>query len=604
MTRLQIENYKSLETADINFHPRVTVLVGRNNSGKSNIIDALGFLHSLTSGNSQQAVADRGGFESIAFNHDPKRAVRLCIELDGVNQAGIVRRLNREGVPTENLVRLGSEGTWGLQYDIKFGDVWYQEIFGLRWGASSFPMAKGSFSANTYRMEVANFPVIVENLLSGGDLNHLEAGSTTGGMGFAPGFRSAGPANRHLEAFLNPLQEALRNLSVRVGPVRNPSLRSPISGQANLSEGGSNLADWADYLRSNEPQRFAEFVREFVTLVPEATGVTTPRLGGPSTTVSIAESWLPDVSGFDLSASSFGERNLLVILGFLLERRPAVVLSIEEPENSLHPQALRVLARTFWRFSERQQLLISTHSATVVSGFPVESVRLVSRDAAASTVAEIDVANVRLVVNELGVKPGDVYDEDAIAFVEGETDEAVFSTWFRMLQHLKEWSEYAAIRVQFVGVKGLTNIPFHLDARLLHARSVKPELFAITDGDVTDSPEKQEQWRMVQRGIGLPPERILKLENRHTIEDYLLLPEAIQRAFPSQFASIDEVREKIRTGSESGPPTKNLLAKLLETKGVRYNVRAASQIAHSLEVSEIQPFIKDLLLKVAVAGKG
>src|SRR6266705_1121826 len=109
MTRLQIENYKSLETADINFHPRVTVLVGRNNSGKSNIIDALGFLHSLTSGNSQQAVADRGGVESISFDHDPLPTVRRCIQRDGMTHAGIVKKLKRQGVPTETIARLGSE---------------------------------------------------------------------------------------------------------------------------------------------------------------------------------------------------------------------------------------------------------------------------------------------------------------------------------------------------------------------------------------------------------------------------------------------------------------------------------------------------------------
>src|SRR5437879_3520523 len=140
--RLRMENYKSVEQADIPLDSRVTVLVGRNNSGKSNLIDCLGFLHVLTSGSSEQAIAERGGFERIVYGGDSKRTIRLNVEFDGANHASLIRRLDRLGVPTENLKRLGDQGTWVIRYEVRLNGTWFEEAMELQWGSSRFPMAK------------------------------------------------------------------------------------------------------------------------------------------------------------------------------------------------------------------------------------------------------------------------------------------------------------------------------------------------------------------------------------------------------------------------------------------------------------------------------
>jgi putative ATP-dependent endonuclease of the OLD family len=44
VSRLFIENFRSIERLDLSFRPGVNILVGRNNAGKSNIIRALDVL--------------------------------------------------------------------------------------------------------------------------------------------------------------------------------------------------------------------------------------------------------------------------------------------------------------------------------------------------------------------------------------------------------------------------------------------------------------------------------------------------------------------------------------------------------------------------------
>ncbi len=64
ITRLQIENYKSLKSID--FAPAdFSVLVGPNGSGKSNFVDALDFLAKIYSHDLELAVAMKGGYENI-----------------------------------------------------------------------------------------------------------------------------------------------------------------------------------------------------------------------------------------------------------------------------------------------------------------------------------------------------------------------------------------------------------------------------------------------------------------------------------------------------------------------------------------------------------
>ena len=73
ITLLKVRNYKSLENVELPLGP-LHVLVGPNNSGKSNLFDVFQFLNDLAVIGGQ-AVLSRGGFSQIVWGGDVKRTI-------------------------------------------------------------------------------------------------------------------------------------------------------------------------------------------------------------------------------------------------------------------------------------------------------------------------------------------------------------------------------------------------------------------------------------------------------------------------------------------------------------------------------------------------
>src|SRR5260221_7232782 len=66
LRRVRIRGYKSIAFCDVTLEP-LTILVGRNASGKSNFLDALAFLRDLVKLGVNEAVKRHGGGEAIPF---------------------------------------------------------------------------------------------------------------------------------------------------------------------------------------------------------------------------------------------------------------------------------------------------------------------------------------------------------------------------------------------------------------------------------------------------------------------------------------------------------------------------------------------------------
>src|SRR5437879_13571349 len=79
LRRVRIRGYKSIAFCDVKLEP-LTILVGRNASGKSNFLDALAFLGDALQLNVSEAINRHGGFPAILCRS--VEASALSFEID------------------------------------------------------------------------------------------------------------------------------------------------------------------------------------------------------------------------------------------------------------------------------------------------------------------------------------------------------------------------------------------------------------------------------------------------------------------------------------------------------------------------------------------
>src|SRR5437762_10591430 len=84
LRRVRIRGYKSIAFCDVTLEP-LTILVGRNASGKSNFLDALAFLRDIVKLGVNEAVKKHGGSNAIPCRRAADRSVSVEIECNYVS---------------------------------------------------------------------------------------------------------------------------------------------------------------------------------------------------------------------------------------------------------------------------------------------------------------------------------------------------------------------------------------------------------------------------------------------------------------------------------------------------------------------------------------
>src|SRR3984885_12594506 len=103
LRRVRIRGYKSIAFCDVELNP-LTILVGRNASGKSNFLDALAFLRDSLEVGPAEAVKRRGGWQSIHCRSAAENSI--AIEVETLFQAGLPQERVDGGVATLTVLGL------------------------------------------------------------------------------------------------------------------------------------------------------------------------------------------------------------------------------------------------------------------------------------------------------------------------------------------------------------------------------------------------------------------------------------------------------------------------------------------------------------------
>lgn len=200
-----------------------------------------------------------------------------------------------------------------------------------------------------------------------------------------------------------------------------------------------------------------------------------------------------------LSRSGSGLKTVLLVLLNLLvvprieeKKRSQFVFAFEELENNLHPALLRRLFRYLEKYAvkERAEIFLTTHSSTALDCFGTsECAQIIhvahdGEEARATTVsAHFD----RLgVIAELGARPSDLLQANGVVWVEGPSDRVYLDRWIELCSdgELREGRDY---QCAFYGGSILARTQFAAPeeanpdwANLLR---VNPNVVVVCDGD-------------------------------------------------------------------------------------------------------------------------
>jgi len=375
VTRLVVRNFKSIAVCDVRLRP-LTVLVGRNGSGKSNFLDAIHFVADGLQTSLDHAIKSRGGIDEVrrrSTGHPRNFAIRVDFSL-----------------PDYQL------GTYAFEIAARSNGGF--AVKGERLGIVA---ANGRVIARYHREEdriVAKSVEVMPPVLE----DRLYLVNAAG----LPQFRGAYDAL---------IATGFYNLN----PDSMKEVQSTDAGDL-LHGDGSNIASVVARLATQQPEILQRITSYLRTIVPAIEKVERESLGPRETLVfSQAVEGAPHPWRFFAASMSDGTLRALGALVAVAQLGSDSVavrfVGIEEPETALHPAAAGALMDALREGSARTQVVVTSHSPDLLDQLDVErdALLVVTSKNGNSRITEADPASREAIRKHL-YSPGDLLRMDQL----------------------------------------------------------------------------------------------------------------------------------------------------------------------------------------------
>ncbi|MFN8361815.1 MAG: ATP-binding protein [Candidatus Kapaibacterium sp.] len=388
ITELKITNFRSLREVWLDNLQPVNLLIGPNNSGKSNILKALKFFSEFLGGN----MPGKEELQSLFF--------RVVQERDQIESAPIslqfLSNLHDEDTPIGYGAVLLSHHKNNAQYPdfaVVYGkskekpgrqpitDVESLDREFEHFAAYYFDEPETIVLPNTVFEKVVsegNYTAQVYEKYFG--TRNLKSGMPDPKTGF---YRT--PAQKQIFA-------PLENLKIyRPEPSKLLDLY-PIQNEQSVNEDAGNLVAFLQVMRNRYQYIFDRITNDLRRFVPEFTSISFDLVDEPPKDLrekynnkSLAKIGLTDKFGRIFWADSLSEGTLyfLSLLCIIHQPEPPKLLLLEEPEKGIHPRRIRETMDLIFELAAEKniQVILTTHSTAVVDTFAdiPEAVYIVER---------------------------------------------------------------------------------------------------------------------------------------------------------------------------------------------------------------------------------
>jgi predicted ATPase len=145
-----------------------------------------------------------------------------------------------------------------------------------------------------------------------------------------------------------------------------------------LSPSGDNLLSILKTMANSKSaitkNNYHEIISMMRQIIPNLTRIQVKNIGGLLWPLFDVKEVDGKVHQFNVSQISDGALRILGILVALYQPNPPDVVALEEPEQNVHPGFLGLIADSFRDFSNRAQLIITTHSPNLIDYFDIDNI--------------------------------------------------------------------------------------------------------------------------------------------------------------------------------------------------------------------------------------
>ena len=349
VTRMVVKNYRTLVDLDIALTP-LTVFVGKNATGKSNVIDVLRFVRDALVEGFDQALFKRGGIAALRYWFaDENEHVSIGLFFKGPEWSGqysfafASARRDEYEIKSEKL-------SLTIINDRQEKE---QEVF--------FEVVDG---------QLVRIPEKIDGILMRSS-SHPKAVSKT---------------SFYLSqlALVSPTMKAVRDFLANTSFYDFFPLHMRAPQQATqpvpLLENGSNLAATLREIQRKKKDYLITQALEVVVKGIEGYSVIPVGKHLVTKLHYAFQNGHSQKPPSDLSDESDGTIRVLAMLAALYQERYPSPLAIEEPEKAIYSRALALCGNVLQEGTLRYQVLLSTHSPDLIDHFPLDSFLVVEKE--------------------------------------------------------------------------------------------------------------------------------------------------------------------------------------------------------------------------------
>ena len=362
---IQIHNFKVFQNVKLENLGSMEVFLGENGAGKTTFFNIFGFMKACLTENVRSALQARGSYHEVR-SRDANGDIQLIFNFrppsDGLLytyklQIGINERIEPAVI-----------------YEALYADEEKTSIFIRK---STFIICNKSLkekSENITDDEIPDFKLSDEHLLA---LNII---------GQMTEYPIAVEFRKYVE-----------NWFVSDFQIDRMRTTQDIAYNESLNRKGDNIANVAQYLLDQYPDRFNRILKKMQERIPGVSKVEAKTTEEGNILLRFKDGRFKDP--FASKYVSDGTIKMFAYLVMLADPNPHKLLCVEEPENQLYPRLLEILAEEFREYAEQGgQIFISTHSPDFVNALePKELFFIKKQEDGYSQINSI--ANVEQIVN-------------------------------------------------------------------------------------------------------------------------------------------------------------------------------------------------------------